>query len=78
MQPLQSGENNCSHIPRISRGQKFKKAALQLDANCDRDVNQLSKEEVVALAVSLVGIPGLAVYNHQQHTVVTCTLTKIK
>ncbi|XP_017193511.2 syncytin-2 isoform X2 [Oryctolagus cuniculus] len=48
----------------------------QLDPSCDDAVNLLSKEEVDALAFSLVGVPGLALGAYNTVTKLACTMVK--
>ncbi|XP_039403953.1 syncytin-B-like [Mauremys reevesii] len=50
--------------------------SLPLDASCDSHVHLLSKTETVALAVSLVGVPGLATGNSMRINGLACAATK--
>ncbi|XP_059584597.1 uncharacterized protein LOC132250851 [Alligator mississippiensis] len=47
-----------------------------LDESCDSDIDLLSKADVVSLAVSIVGVPGLVVDSERQLSKVACALAK--
>ncbi|XP_044131955.1 uncharacterized protein LOC122925667 [Bufo gargarizans] len=47
-----------------------------LPSDCDSAVHLFSEAEYVSLAVSLVGVPGLATANHRQLSKIACALAK--
>ena len=50
--------------------------SLQLPENCDYNVNLLSRSEYMSLGVSLIGVPGLAIYNHRTISKLACYMVK--
>lgn len=54
----------------------MQRAFHSLDSDCDSQVSLLTKAEYVSLAVSLVGVPELAVRNSRNLNSLACTLAK--
>ncbi|XP_059571944.1 syncytin-A-like [Alligator mississippiensis] len=71
-------KSDLMHTEQTPLGGRFKRAYTILTANCDENDSPglLSKAEYVALAASMVGVPGLAVSNRRNLNAVACVLAK--
>ena len=49
---------------------------MQLLEDCNYNVNLLSETEYLSLAISIVGVPGLAAYNHKTISRLACFMVK--
>ncbi|XP_078506306.1 uncharacterized protein LOC144764037 [Lissotriton helveticus] len=52
------------------------RAAIQLPEDCNSDIDLLSRTEYTSLALSIVGVPGLSVYNARTIAKLACLIVK--
>ncbi|XP_069079099.1 uncharacterized protein [Pleurodeles waltl] len=55
---------------------RYTRDTIQLPTDCDSEISLLSKTEYVSLAGSIVGVPGLAVYNTRVINKLACLVVK--
>lgn len=55
---------------------KNTRAAVHLSEHCDSEVHLLSSSDYISLAASIVGIPGLTIYNSRAVSELACLIVK--
>ncbi|XP_067324712.1 endogenous retrovirus group K3 member 1 [Anolis sagrei] len=81
--PANISETTCclsrlvSILPTKDQITSREKRGVTLDDSCDSDINLLNQAEYISLAVSLVGVPALAVINHRTLAKTACSLAKV-
>ena len=54
----------------------FARDTLQLPEDCDSQITLLSQTEYISLGASIVGVPGLAIYNTRVINKLACLIVK--